>query len=208
MQTCWALRKAGVDDARIADRLSITVVDVEHYISLFEGERAMVSGEMIDNFINLEVMRALEGAGSDLREARMATRYTGRDDKEGNPIMERDWNTMIASVQASGELLDRVRPKGGGVNVAVGIQNTGNGMTGTVRTFEQRVREKRELLAGGNSKLLSDGNRLAVADAVVQDADEAEPEYMNDGADTTDDDVDDNVDELEDEEGDGNEIGN
>jgi len=183
MQTCWALRKAGVDDARIADRLGITVVDVEHYISLFEGERAMVSGEMIDDFINLEVMRALEGAGSDLREARRATRYTGRDDAEGNPIMERDWNTMIASVQASGELLDRVRPKGGGVNVAVGIQNNpGNGNNGQSRSFESVLRQveqrrRMELIETGQllpgAKML-DGGQAEMVDAEYEEDESGE----------------------------------
>jgi hypothetical protein len=165
---CWAMMRAGESPERVAAKLHMPVEDIESAVREFEAARSLASDDIVSMLVNAEVITAVEGAGNRLQEAQHAMRDTGREDALGRPIMEPDHHLALEAIQTAGELIERVRPKGGGVNVAVGIQNSGNGNgVGQVKTFEQRVREKRGVLDDGDVKFLGDGNRQVLADEIV-----------------------------------------
>jgi hypothetical protein len=167
------MSRAGEEPARIADKLKIPLEQVEQCIKSFEAARVSVSSDIVDMVVNAEVLTAMTGVGERLQSAQRATRFTGVYNAQGDPITEPDHSTALEAIKVGGELLAQVRPKGGGVNVAVGINNNGNGGgTSTVKTFEQRVREKRGMLPDGDVKFLSDGKGEEIVDAEMVDDDE------------------------------------
>jgi hypothetical protein len=182
----WALTKAGDQPDRIAAKLHCTVEQVSDAVANFEAARHAVSSDIVDMVVNTEVLTAMNGVGNRLQEAMAAKRFTGAYDPATNePIYDTDHATALDAIDKAGSLIDKVRPKGGGVNVAVGIQNSGNGNgIGQVKTFEQRVREKRGLLPDGDVKLLADGQGSEVVDGEMLDDDDAD-EIIDDMADGT-----------------------
>jgi len=170
---CWALAKAGDEYPRIAEKLKISADEVESAIREFEAKRALASSDIVDMITNTEAMRAIEGSGEDIRNARQAVRFTGAYDANGDPVFDRDWSTALDAIDRAINMATSTKPKGGGVNVAVGIQNSpgGNGI-GQVKTFEQRVREKRGILGDGDVKFLSDGQGNEIVDGNVDDNEE------------------------------------
>jgi hypothetical protein len=183
------MSKAGDPPERIAAKLNVGVEEVESIIKEFDAVRiGLLSGEAIDMAIAAEVQVALNGSGDRIQEAMRARRFTGAYDLEGAPITEPDHSLALEAIKTTKELAEVSKPKGGGVNVAVGIQTGGNGNgSGQIKTFEQRVREKRGVLPDSDVKFLSDGKNLeGVIDGdVVDDDDELEDEDIDDMADGT-----------------------
>lgn len=178
--------KAGVSDEEIANRLDIPADKVRESIQRFESVRASVNNEVIDMAVNTEALVALEGVGDDLREARQALRFTGAYDLSGQPIYDRDHTLMLDSISALGSLVEKTRPKGGGVQINTAIQNNGggngsNGNGGQGRSFEAMLREAKAQRAltdgggGGSGSGSGSGSSIAVADTGsdidIQDAD-------------------------------------
>jgi len=176
----WALTRAGDEPARIAQKLHTTVEAVEDAVKSFEAARASVSTDIIDMVVNAEVLTAMNGVGDRLQRAMSAERFTGAY-LAGIPVMEPDHTTAIEAIKTTGELVSQVRPKTGGAAINIGINNNpnGNGVGGTVKTFEQRVREKRGVLADGDVKFLGDGQGEEVIEGDVLDDDELEDEMMD-----------------------------
>ena len=187
----WALTKAGDEPARIAHKLKLDVEEVEQAVRDFEAARVLASSDMIDMLVNTEVITAMDGVGDDIQEARRAVRFTGAYNGDGDPIYERDFGLALDAIKTAGELVAQVRPKGGGgVAVNVGINNNGNGgSVGPVKTFEQRVREKRGVLPEGDVKFLSDGKGEEIIDGDVDDddLDDDDDDIVDDMADGTSD---------------------
>ena len=181
------MRKAGDETARIAAKLKITVEEVEDRIRGFESARAALSQDMIGMVMNAEVMEAMRGAGGRLnRVIHHAKRFTGAYDPEGNPIYEPDDQMSVEAVKVAGELAERAMPKSGGINIGIN-NNPGGGSSGgngQVKTFEQRVREKRGVLPEGDVKFLADGKGNEVVDGEIMD-DEDDDEIIDDMADGT-----------------------
>jgi hypothetical protein len=182
----WALARAGEQPERIAAKFKIDVEEVESLIKRFEAARVMVSADIVDMAVNSEVMIAADGVGADIRDARRAMRFTGAYDSDGNPVYDRDWATTLDAVDALGGLIGQVRPKSGGPAINIGINNqpgNGNGAA-TVKTFEQRVREKRGVLADGDVKFLSDGQNNEINEImdgdVIDDEDDDDAELEDD----------------------------
>lgn len=188
---CWALQRAGDSIERIAAKLKISNEEVEDGIRNFEAARVSVSNDIVDMAMNHELMTGIEGLGADLMDARQVLRFSGVYDANGNPIYERDWSLALEATKTLGDLYDKAKPKtGGGVNVAIGIDNKGNvngGLNSQVKTFEQRVREKRGVLTEENAKFLTDGQgNKEIVDIVDADVDENdEDEIIDDMQDGT-----------------------
>lgn len=158
-----------MSEEEIAARLKMKPDKVKQAITAFEQARASVNNEIVDMAVNTEALIALDGVGDDLRDARQALRWTGAYDSIGDPIFERDHSLMLDSVTALGALVEKTRPKGGGVTVNTAIQNNGSngGGQGQGRSFEALLREakaQRQLTDGGSGG-------LAMADIeLVEDA--------------------------------------
>ena len=167
------MTKAGDQPERIAEKLRSTIEEVAEAVANFEAARFAVSSDIVDMVVNTEVLTAISGAGNRIQEAMAARRFTGAyDPVTKQPIYDPDHTTALDAIDTAGSLIDKVRPKGGGVNVAVGIQNSGNGNgVGQVKTFEQRVREKRGVLPDGDVKFLGDGQGEQIVDGDVDDDD-------------------------------------
>jgi hypothetical protein len=168
------MMKSGESPERVAAKFNIPLDSVESVVREFEAAHALASSDIVDMVVNTEIMTAVEGVGNRLQEAQHAMRDTGLADANGQPIYEPDHRLAIEAIKTIGELMERGRPKSGGVNVAVGIQNSGNGNgIGQVKTFEQRVREKRGVLGDGDVKFLGDGNRQEIVDGdLIDDGDD------------------------------------
>ncbi len=176
------MKVAGEDPTRIAAKLRITIEDVEDYIRSFEAARAAASHDIVDMVINSEVLVAANGMGHRLQAAQNAERFTGVYDKQGNPIYEPDHHLALDAIKTMGDMMAQVRPKGSGPAINIGINNAGrdNGSgTGVAKNFEQRVHDKRGILADADVKFLSDGKSGEIVDGDV-DEDE-DNESMMDG---------------------------
>jgi len=151
------LTRAGDQPERIAHKLHLSVDDVTSAVRNFEAARIQASSELVDMLINTEVMTAVDGVGKDIQLARQALRRTGYQDDLGVPIMEPDFATRLDAIRVAGELVDKVRPKGGGTDIKIGINNAGHGdgsSNGQGRSFEAMVRmaeQKRKLELGDGS---------------------------------------------------------
>jgi hypothetical protein len=138
--------------------------------------RQSLSADIIETTVNFEVATAVSGAGNRIQQAMHATRFTGAYDRDGAPIMEPDHPLALEAIKTAGELVGRVREKSGGSAINIGINNQpggGNG-TGQIKTFEQRVREKRGVLSAGDVKFLSDGQANEIVDDSDSDSDDDE----------------------------------
>jgi len=171
---------------RIAQRLRIPVEQVQQAVDDMEAARLQISSDIIDMAVNAEVLTAMYGAGRRIQTAMQAMRWTGDLDSEGRRIMEPDHAVALDAITVAGDLVEKVRPKsGGGVAVNVGINNNGNNGNGvgTVKTFEQRVREKRGVLPEGDVKFLSDGKgeEIVDGDLIDDEDDELEDDELGDG---------------------------
>ena len=177
------MSRAGESPERIAVKLKIPVDDVESLVKGFEAARASVSSDIIDMVTGAEYVAAISGSGHRLQVAQSATRFTGAYDANGDPIYEPDHQTAIEAIKAAKELGELAKPRAGGSSINIGINNqpggNGNG-AGTVKTFEQRVREKRGVLSDGDVKFLSDGKDNEVIDGDIMDDDELEDDELAD----------------------------
>jgi hypothetical protein len=182
------MKVAGDPIERIAEKLNVSVEEADIVIKEFDAVRiGILSSDAIDMAIAAEVQVALNGSGDRIQEAMRARRFTGAYENDV-PVWEPDHTLALEAIKTTKELAEVSKPKGGGVNVAVGIQTGGNGNgSGQVKTFEQRVREKRGVLPDSDVKFLSDGKNLeGVIDGdVVDDDDELEDEDIDDMADGT-----------------------
>lgn len=178
------MSKAGDQPERIAVKLRISPEDVEKSIRDFEATRALLSPEIRDMATTYEYLSGLAGAGQRIQEAQRATRFTGAYDANGNPVFAPDHQTAMEAIKTVRELGELTVPKGGGAAINIGINNqpgNGNGV-GQVKTFEQRVREKRGVLPEGDVKFLSDGQGEEIVDGdVIDDEDELDDDEMMDG---------------------------
>ena len=172
------MQRAGDSIERIAAKLKISNDAVEDGIKNFQAAQAALSTDILDMAMNSELMTGIEGLGEDLVGARQVLRFSGFYDREGQPVYERDWTLALEATKTLGDLYDKAKPKtGGGVAVNVGINNNGsngngNGL-GQVKTFEQRVREKRGVLPEGDAKFLTDGqDNEEVIEGDIDDEDE------------------------------------
>lgn len=172
------MSKAGDEPARIAAKLNISVEEVKECVHNFESARASVSSDIVDMATNAEFVTGIDGAGDRIQEAMRARRFVAYT-RTGDPIFEPDHQTALDAIKTAGDMLSQVRPKGGGVNVAVGIQNSPGNGNGQVKTFEQRVREKRGMLADGDVKFLSDGQDNEIVDGEELEEDELVDETMD-----------------------------
>lgn len=186
------MRKGGVSDEEIAARLDLKVDAVCEAIQRFESIRASVNNEIVDMAVNVEALVALEGVGDDLREARNGLRFTGAYDQEGSPIFERDYSLMLESISGLGALVEKTRPKGGGVQINTAIQNNGggngNGNGGQGRSFEAMLREAKA------QRALTEGDGGGAAVAVA----EADPDIQDAEFDEDEDDADNGYDDADD----------
>lgn len=175
------MQKAGVEPARIAQRLGCELEDVQSAVHGFEAARAALSSDIVDMAVNAEVMIAMGGVGNRLQAAMASTRFTGAYDAEGAPIYEPDHSTALDAIKTTRELAEVSKPKGSGSAINIGINNQqgSSGGTGNVRTFEQRVREKRGVLADGDVKFLGDGKGQEIVDGEM--VDDGELDDMADG---------------------------
>lgn len=184
------MQKAGDEPARIADKLKVSVEEVGQMVRNFEAARAELSQESLGMHINAEVFTAISGVGSRLHDiAHKSKRFSGAYDDEGKPIYQLDDQMSIEAVKIMGELAERVMPKSGGAAINIGINNGGNGGNGSngqVKTFEQRVREKRGVLPDGDVKFLPDGKGNEIVDGEIMDDDD-DDDIIDDMADGTSD---------------------
>jgi hypothetical protein len=138
--------------------------------------------------VNAEVLTAMNGVGNVIQAAMSAERFTGAYDLAGQPIMDADHTTALDAVRAARELAEVTKPKGGAA-INIGIQNNpgGNGNGNShVKTFEQRVREKRGVLAASDTKFLSDGEGQEIIEGdEMDDDDDNDDEIIDDMADGT-----------------------
>ena len=164
---CWALAKAGDEYPRIAEKLKISADEVESAVRKFEAKRALASSDIVDMVVNTEVLTAMNGVGNRLQAAQAATRFTGAYIKD-EPVFEPDHSTALEAIKVTGDLLEQVRPKGGGAAINIGINNAGHangGGNGQGRSFEAMVRlaeQKRRLELG-------DGGVQTVDAEIVED---------------------------------------
>ena len=170
--------------------MKVSVEEVEQAVKGFEAARAQVSTDIVDMVVNAEVLTAMNGVGNVIQAAMSAERFTGAYDLAGQPIMDADHTTALDAVRAAKELAEVTKPKGGAA-INIGIQNNpggnGNG-NGSVKTFEQRVREKRGVLAESDVKFLGDGVGQEIIDGEVDDdIDDDDDEIIDDLADGTSD---------------------
>lgn len=170
--------------------MKLDVEQVEAAVREFEAARALSSSDIIEMLVNTEVITAIDGVGTDIAEARRAIRFAGHYNRDGDPVYERDFHLTLEAIKTAGELVEKVRPKSGGAAINIGINNAGNNGAGLgpVKTFEQRVREKRGVLPEGDVKFLGDGKGQEVVDGEVMDeGDDSDDEIIDDMADGTSD---------------------
>jgi hypothetical protein len=187
---CWALSRAGEEPGRIAAKLHTTVEAVEDAVKSFEAARVSVSSDIVDMVVNAEVLTAMNGVGDRIQSAMAAERFTGAytgPAEDRVPLMQPDHTTALEAIRTAGELVSQVRPKGGGSVVNLGFQTNINGNgTSTVKTFEQRVREKRVVLAEGDVKFLGDGKGHQAVDGELMEEVEEDDDLDLDMDGTTD----------------------
>lgn len=138
--------------------------------------------------VNAEVLTAMNGVGNVIQAAMSAERFTGAYDLAGQPIYGADHTTALDAVRAAKELAEVTKPKGGGAAINIGINNqpgaNGNGNS-HVKTFEQRVREKRGVLPESDVKFLSDGDGQEIIEGDEMGDDDDDDEIIDDMADGT-----------------------
>lgn len=187
----WALTKAGDQPDRIAAKLHCTVEQVSDAVQNFEAARHAVSSDIVDMVVNTEVLTAMNGVGNRLQEAMAAKRFTGAYDKDGGPIYDTDHATALDAIDKAGSLIDKVRPKGGGAAINIGINNAGRnngGSDGHGRSFEAMVRlaeQKRRLELGDGGVQTMDAEIIEDEAADANDVELDDPD--NAGLDEEDD---------------------
>jgi hypothetical protein len=180
------MSKAGDQPERIAVKLRISPEDVEKSIRDFEATRALLSPEIRDMATTYEYLSGLAGAGQRIQEAQRATRFTGAYDAEGNPVFAPDHQTAMEAIKTVRELGELTVPKGGNVNVAVGINNNANSNGANQgRSFEAMLRE-------AEKKYQLEAGHPGTIDAEIVD-EEATPDVALDDPDSVDDDDDEGV---------------
>jgi hypothetical protein len=160
------MQEAGIEPARIAERLHVDLADVQSAIEGFNAARAAASSSIVETVFNTEALIGISGAGDRLQAAQQAVRFTGAYNNMGDPIFEPDHQLALEAIGKAKDIAESMRPKSGGGNINIGINNQpGNGnAVGQVKTFEQRVREKRGVLPDSDVKFLSDGQGNEIVD--------------------------------------------
>lgn len=176
------MREAGVEPARIAERLKIPLDDIQKAIDGFNAVRASVSSSIVETVFNAEAIRAINGAGDRLQAAMDSHRFTGAYSKAGDPIFEPDHTMAIESIKTAKDIAEIGMPKGGGAAINIGINNAGRdngGSGGPGRSFEAMVRlaeHKRKLELGDGSVATLDADIVENASADDDDVELDDPD--------------------------------
>jgi len=149
---CWALAQQSKTPDEIALAMNSTPADIITAISRVERWKGSHSRELVEAAMNEQVMVAIQPLGRTLVDGQRARRLAApavTDPETGTvvspAVYEPDHVTRIEAAKATAALVKSVRDDGTGVNVNVGVQ-TNVGGNGGGRSFEQRVRVKREQL--------------------------------------------------------------
>lgn len=182
----WALWRQQVPIEEIATRWNTSIEEIQHSINHVQEFQQLHSHEVVDMRINKAVLNTLNGVDGgplekillNLAEAKKV--LVGYGPNGEDPILEPDHDSRIKMIDTLMKMIDKIRPRGAGVNVNVAqTNNTLNVSGGATRSFEQRIRlahEKHELRAApvdvdngdGDDDDLDDD----IADAEFEDSDD------------------------------------
>lgn len=153
----WALWRQQVSIEEIATRWNTSIEEIQHSINHVQEFQQLHSHEVVDMRINKAVLNTLNGVDGgplekillNLAEAKKV--LVGYGPNGEDPILEPDHDSRIKMIDTLMKMIDKIRPRGTGVNVNVAqTNNTLNVSGGATRSFEQRIRlahEKHELRA-------------------------------------------------------------
>lgn len=184
----WALWRQQVSIEEIATRWNTSIEEIQHSINHVQEFQQLHSHEVVDMRINKAVLNTLNGVDGgplekillNLAEAKKV--LVGYGPNGEDPILEPDHDSRIKMIDTLMKMIDKIRPRGTGVNVNVAqTNNTLNVSGGATRSFEQRIRlahEKHELRAApvdvdngdGDDDDLDDDDDIA--DAEFEDSDD------------------------------------
>jgi len=148
---CWALKRAGRSPEDIAALMNAELAMVEAGVMQVERWMASNSREMVETAIHEQVIIAVAPIGKTLVEGQRARRValpelsnpqTGEVTRAA--VYEPDHATRIDAVRATATMVESVKAPASGAQVNIGINNAPG--AGAGRSFESRVREKREQL--------------------------------------------------------------
>lgn len=145
------LYRKGVSVEEIATQTGCNLVQVQDSLQRYEMARAEVSNEEVDMAINQTVLKSMAATEKVFSEALRAKHVNITFDKNNKKIKETrpDHATRLKAVDTIKNLMDSVRPKGGGIIVNANTQvNNGGGQSGYEGgrglSFEDRIRRRRK----------------------------------------------------------------
>lgn len=146
----WALWRQAVSIDEIAARWSVSPLEIQLSINKVQEYQHLHSHEAVDMRINRAVLNILNGTGNgpvetilrDLGEAKKMLCSYGPNGEP--PVLEPDHDTRIRMIDMLMKMIDKVRPRGAGVNVNVAQTNNTLNVSSPTRSFEERVRLARE----------------------------------------------------------------
>ena len=148
----------------IATQTGCNLAQVQDSLQRYEMARAEVSNEEVDMAINQTVLKSMEATQKVFSEALRAKHVNVTYDKNNKKIKQTlpDHATRLKAVDTIKNLMDAVRPKGGGITVNANTQvNNGNGgipVAPRSFDFEARLRDIRERKGLKNDGGVIDGD--------------------------------------------------
>jgi hypothetical protein len=170
----WFLFRKHIVIEEIAKRHGVTVQKVQTSIDRMESYNAQNSNELVDMRMNELVLNQadqMEKALAGALNAEVIIRRPNAKNPNKSVIVSRDpdYKTRLEALGKATDLAASLRPKGGGVNIAV-QQNTGVVADSARRlTFEERLRQIRQ-----EHGMRNDAN---VADAEYTEVDESAEQF-------------------------------
>lgn len=144
------LYRKGVSVDDIATQTGCNLVQVQDSLQRYEMARAEVSNEEVDMAINQTVLKSMEATQKVFSEALKANHIDITYDKKNQmkKQIRPDHATRLKAVDTMKNLMDSVRPKGGGITVNANTQvNNGNVNSPNAPRafdFESRLRDIRK----------------------------------------------------------------
>lgn len=159
----------------IATLMNSTVDQVEQGRLAVERWKSANSPEIVQASLNEQAMIAMQPVGRTLKAAQSAKRmvrppvYDDAGKQIAKPMYMPDHSTRIAATEAVARIVESVKDRGPGVQVNVGNQVNFNG-NGS-RSFEERIRIRREQLGMNKASVVIDANETVEADVKDIDGD-------------------------------------
>jgi hypothetical protein len=147
----WALWRQQLSVEEIAARWCTSIGEIQLSINKVQEYQHLHSHEAVDIAVNKIILNLISGKGDgpveqilrDLADAKKMLCSYGPNGEP--PILEPDHETRVKFIDGLSKLIDKVRPKGAGINLNLAQTNNTLNVAGAPgKNFEGRLRERRE----------------------------------------------------------------